>query len=230
MPRVPGLRLTLPHRFDFGDDASLVGDDLRSPDGWDKLRLDTDGDFSMATSAEELSAAARANAVLRERARAIAALAGGGRVASYGVGAAVLERALLDEGVALEVTEYAPRTVEQLERVLPGADVHRHDMAADAPLTADLHVMHRVDTEMDNAGWRDVFARFAGERVLVVPGGTLEPRAVPGLVVHLARNRRATRAGWLRTSAALRSLWRGTHDGRRLELAGAEAWMLDPLR
>jgi hypothetical protein len=226
---VPSLRLTLPHRFDFGADSTLVGDDLRSPERWDQLRLETAGAFSIPDSAEALREAAHARPELAERARGIAALARGQRVASYGVGAAFLERCLLDEGVALEVTEYAPRTVAQLERVLPGAAVSRHDLAADPPLGADLHVLHRVETELDDAAWRKVFARFAGERVLVVPGGILEPRALPGTLVHLIRNRRATRAGWLRTRAALTALWEKTHVGRRVDLAG-EAWLLEPRR
>ena len=68
----------------------------------------------------------------------------------------------------LLLADYAPETVERLRELFPAAEVYRHDLLADPPLPADVHLFHRVDTELTDDEWREALRRFAGERVLVV--------------------------------------------------------------
>ena len=149
------------------------------------------------------------------RARAIDAwldAQGSQSVASYGVGGAVLEWWLhtLRPARKLTLTDYGEKTLDRLSTVFPEAESGDHDLRRDGPLDADTHVFHRIDTELDDVEWRDVFARFANVRVLVVATEVLdvkrfllELRIRPTLMW-----RNATRAGYLRTRAAFSALWR----------------------
>ena len=65
------IRLTLPHRYDFGPDSSIVGDDLLRPQAWDSLRLETSGPFSIASDRGELEAQADARPEIGERMRVV---------------------------------------------------------------------------------------------------------------------------------------------------------------
>src|SRR4051812_22786059 len=164
------LRLTIPHYFDFGEATPLVGDDLVRPEAWDELRTGTDGPFALASDRAELERQADQRPEIAERARQLTAWLderGVGRLASYGAGAAVLELWLLRLAPARQLlaTDYAPRTVERLTRLLPEATVTQHDLLRDQPLDADLHLFHRIDTEFTNEQWRTVLQRFAAAPV-----------------------------------------------------------------
>jgi hypothetical protein len=227
------IRLTLPHRYDFGDDAGVVGDDLLRPDAWDSLRLRTSGPFSIASDRAELERQAEERAEIGDRMRLVDGLLrdrGVRSLASYGVGGALPELWLLrlDSARRLLLTDYAPETVTRLRELLPEAEVHRHDLLADLPLDAGMHMFHRIDTELDNGQWRGVFRRFAEQPILVVATEVLPAREIPRRLRAAVRGRRATRAGWTRTRSAFESLWRRTHRGTHLTLVDLEAWILDP--
>jgi hypothetical protein len=229
------MRITLPHYFDFGADRALVGDDLVRPEAWDALRTQTDGPFGLAATREDWERVADERPEIRDRAAAINELLdrrGVSRLASYGVGGAPLECWLkrLAPPRELIVTEYAPATVERLGEVFPEADVRAHDLFADPPVDADLHLFHRVDTEFTNRQWRAIFQACRAVPVLLVASevataervvGTL--KALPGL-----RRRGATRAGVIRNAAAFEALWRRTHTGRRVRVNDLWAWALEP--
>jgi len=229
------MRVTLPHYFDFGADRELVGDDLARPEAWDALRTRSGGPFALPASRSEWEQVADERPDIRDRARAIDDLLetrGVRRLASYGVGGAPLECWLhrLHGERELVLTEYAPLTLERLRAVFPEANIRRHDLLTDAPLDADLHLFHRIDTEFTNRQWRGVFEAFREVPVLVVATevATSERifailRALPG---H--RWRRATKAGVIRNVAAFESLWRRTHMGRRLRVNDLKAWELEP--
>src|SRR4051812_6472387 len=115
------------HYYDFGADRELVGDDLVSPGSWDRLRVGTSGPFSLPASREGWERQADERPEIRERARRVLELAderGARRIASYGVGGALLEQWLsrLDGDRELVLTDYAPETVERLQRLVPGTD------------------------------------------------------------------------------------------------------------
>ena len=227
------MRLTIPHYYDFGDDRVHVGDDLVRAEAWDALRIKTAGPFSMPATREAWEEAAADRPELRERAERIVALArerGVRRIASYGAGAAVLElwmkRAAPD--VELVLTDYADGTVERLGAIFREAAVVRHDLMRDAPLDADLHLFHRIDTELTNRQWRAVLRRFAAVSVLVVATEIIDlDRAFTELLGRL-RRRNSSRAGWLRTRASFEAIYRSHHEITPLAIGDLEGWLLEP--
>jgi hypothetical protein len=221
------------HYFDFGPDRTIVGDDLALPASWDALRMRTIGPFSMPATLAELERTAREDPDLAERASAIDRVLEAEQVktlASYGVGAGMLEFWLqrLRPDRRLLLTDYAPQTVEGLRRLFPDSDVRAHHLSRDLPLEADAHLLHRVDTELDNREWRDLLRRFAGETLVVV---ATEVATLPRLVAELVgrvRRRGLTRAGWLRTRDAFEALWLPTHEAAALRLHDLDGWILEP--
>ena len=226
------MKLTARHYFDFGADRHLVGDDLGRAEAWDRLRTATAGAFGLPDTRESWEAGARGNAELVERARRLdEILPPGAAVASYGAGTAQVELLLssLRPGVRLLVGDYTPAAVDALRGLFPEAEVLRHDLLADPPLAADWHLFHRIDTEFDDATWRGVFGRFRRERVLVVGAGVVDTRAaLRARLRSLRPPRNATRAGWLRTEAALEALWADTHAAEAVAVADLPGWQLTP--
>ena len=151
-------------------------------------------------------------------------------VISYGAGGGLPEIWLLriDPERRIVLTDYAPGTVTRLRELLPEAEVHRHDLLRDPPLEGDVHMFHRIDTELDNDQWRGVYRRFAGQTIFVVATGILPTDEIPKQVLSAIRNRHATHAGWTRTRAAFESLWRKTHRATPMKLADLEGWTLEP--
>jgi hypothetical protein len=213
---------TIRHRYDFGADTSAIGDALNSPAAWDALRSTT-GVFGVPTTRDGWESAAR-TPQLATRARAVAAIAralGARRVGSYGVGGASFERALALEAPGLELvcTEYAPQTIARLQELFPSAEVVAHDLRHDPPLDVDLHIFHRIDTELSNAEWRRVLPSY--DPVLFVAAGVLD---WPTFVVE--RTGRGTSAGWLRNASALHALWSPTHDSEPLKAGDLRSYLL----
>jgi len=227
------LRLTIRHHFDFGSERPLVGDRLDSAASWDALRLRTSGPFALPASRDEWERRA-AGDVVRHRAEAADMVLrrwGARRVASYGVGAAALELclALRRPDLELVLADYAPETVGRLRELFDAAVVTVHDLRADGPLAADAHLLSRVDSELDDGQLREVFVRFADERVLFVATEILGVRSL----LREARTRlrgNATAAGWVRSRGSLEELWSATHDARRVVVHDLAGWALEPRR
>jgi hypothetical protein len=223
---VPGL--TARHYYDFGDDAGVVGESLLQADEWDALRTQSDGVFSLPKTRAELERRALGLDAWVERAGSIDALLRGEgveSVASYGAGTGMIEFLLLrlDSRRRMVLTEFAPATVEKLRELLPEVEVVHHDLLADAPLDATLHLFHRLDGSLSNSQWRSVFRSFRDQRILFV-GHPVLPRDV----WRQKRQRRGTFAGWIRTRGAYESLWRRTHRDRHHALNDSQAWWLEP--
>jgi hypothetical protein len=230
------VRLTVRHYFDFGDARALVGDDLIRPDARDALRTDTAGPFAAPPTREQAEAVVAEHPEISSRAQALDAWLtreGVGSLASYGVGGATLETSLrtLAPQRRLLLGEYAPRTVERLRALFqePEVTIHLHDLLADPPLEADVHLLHRVDTDLRSEEWQQVLRRFADARIVFVAAGMVDLR---GAVAELRKGLRrgATKAGWVRTRSALEALWRDTHDADVLALPDLPAWVLEPKR
>jgi len=151
-------------------------------------------------------------------------------LASYGVGGAVVELWLhrLSPERRLRLTDYAPETVERLRELFHEAEVVRHDLLTDAPLEADLHLFHRIDTELTNAEWREVLGRFAQDTVLVVATEIADASRILREQLGRLRTRGLTRAGWLRNREAFEALWRPTHDAAPLRFNDLDGWLLEP--
>ena len=223
--------VTRPHYFDFGDDRDLVGDNLVRPEAWDALRIGGSSAFALPATRQEWEREVDAQDEIADRARAIDRWLGEGRIsslASYGVGAAVLERWLnrLQPERRLVLGEYGPETVRRLSGIFSEAEVHRHDLLRDPPLDADLHLFHRIDTEFSNSDWRRILDGFRSQRVLFVASDllTLELDAVE----EQARERGGTWAGYLRNWPAFKRLWRRTHRATALNVGDLAAWDLEP--
>jgi hypothetical protein len=229
------MRLTLPAYYDFGSERNLVGDDLSTAEAWDALRTGTDGPFSLPAARENWERTADLRHELRERAREIDAWLEERsikRLASYGVGGAVLELWLLRLRPERElvITEYAPATATRLAKVFPEAEVQLHDLLTDGPLEADLHLFHRLGAEFTNREWRAILRRFQDQRVLFVTEGTIEWWTGLRRLLFRLRNRRSTRTGFMRNCAAHESLWARTHKSERLRFYDLDAWSLEPRR
>lgn len=225
--------MTILNLHDFEGDAALVGGDLARPGAWDALRTRSTGPFALPASEKILRDTAHANAELCTRAAAIGGWLdsqGVRSVASYGVGTGQLELLLHEARPQRELilTEYAQGNIARLRELMPGADVRYHDLLAGEPLDCDLHLMHRIDTELNNAGWRTVFARFSSQRILWVAGGHVGARQLALHLLDLRRRRGRARAGLMRTSGAFESLWVATHRAQPMELCDLPTWVLEP--
>jgi hypothetical protein len=128
----------------------------------------------------------------------------------------------------MALTDFGPATVDRLAAVFPEVEVRRFDLLADKPLPADIHLFHRIDTELDNATWRAVFGRFAGVRILLVATELITARRAAYEVRSRKRNPNVTSAGWIRNRTAMERLWAMTHDATRLRMYDLHAWDLRP--
>jgi len=226
------MRLTIPHYFEFGEDAAVLPSGLTSADAWDALRTETGGAFAIPRDRGELERQADARPEIGERARSLPIA---GSLASYGAGVGLIELWLLrlHAGLQLTVTDYGPATVERLSGLLPEARVVQHNLRA-GPLPADLHLFHRVDTEFSNRQWRSIFKAFRRERVVFVPGGLKTDEEMRTLLREMYRSLRYTRrlrgvqAGRVRTQAAMEALWSRSHRGTRTRFHDLAGWLLDP--
>ena len=165
----PPMRLTVRHHYDFAADRALVGDDLVRPEAWDALRTQTTGPFGLPTERATWIAEAEANADVVARAAAIDRWldeAGARSVASYGVGSGQLEWLLHRRSPQRDLiaTDFGPGTVARLAGLFDEATVRTHDLLRDAPVRADVHLLHRIDTELTDDEFRAVLRGFAAER------------------------------------------------------------------
>ncbi len=121
-----------------------------------------------------LAPGARDRCVVREARREV--------VASYGVGGASLEWWLttLRPDRKLIMTDYGEATVERLAEVFPEADVRQHDLRQDEPLPADIHLFHRIETELGNHEWCDAFGRFGRAEIVLVAADFLDLGGLAG--------------------------------------------------
>ena len=194
---------------------------------WDELR-ERDDRFKIADSRQLLNR--QASGEYDRRARGIAAILANldaETVCSHGAGNGALEAALIRHAptIRLRCTDYAPQTVSQLQRLLPDADVVQHDLRRDPLPDADVHVFHRVDTELDNLQWARVLESVAA--AIFVPG---QMCTLPQIAAHIFRELTFGRpTGYARNRAAIEKLWHRTHHGDPTMLGDAEAFILTSL-
>ena len=201
--RVPLVSLTV-EVHDPGGSAQT----LHTPKEWDALRESNAG-FAFPGGRAEWISTAESDPDLAGRAAEIAHIAhevGAVTLCSYGAGTGGLEWCLrrVAPEIAITCTDFAPLSTERLASYFPEARVLLHDLARDEPIAADLALLHRVDTEFDDATWRRIFARL--DRVLMVPSDFLRFQRLLE-----SRHKQGTRIAFLRTKRAFRALWRETH-------------------
>ena len=240
--RVPRwYSLALPHLYIFEVSLELEGKSLASSRNWDRLRM-APGAFGLSEDRGEWAASATSNDVLYARASLIVSLArrlGTRGIASFGVGTATLEYLIKSISPQLRVrcTDYAEASVYRLRSLFPECDVIEVvDMdATDWVVASDeTPLLHRIDTELSDAGWRGVFAHFATmdvANVIFAPCGVLTLRATMSELRTWIRGtvhrQRIMRAGTLRTRARMRTLFE--HEYRVAEIYPDRAvpvWLL----
>lgn len=214
--------LALPHLYQFGDSP---GASLRSAAAWDRLRHSHNEGFVIPTERDEWVRAAQQRTDLAERARRVAALVDkleGRSLASYGVGVAHLEFhiATVAPDIRLLCSDFAPRSVAKLSEIFPEAEIHHHDLRA-GPLPADVHLMHRIDTEFTTRQWRLIFRTFDGP-IIFIPAGLLNATELRTAIASLRSARRATWSGYSRTLPAMLHLWKGSGYQESLAVDGLE--------
>lgn len=124
------------------------------------------------------------------------------------------------------MTEAAPGTVARLGDVF--ADVRTHDLTRDPPVPeADLHLLHRIDTELDDVQFHALFRRFAHVSVLLAVSELLSPRALVRETL-MALRPGSVRAGRVRSRGAFEAAFESTHRARRLDVGDLDAWLLEP--
>lgn len=225
--------MTIPHLVQFDpQDAPTRG--RLDAEAWDALRLGGSRHYALAADRAAWERMADERPEIGERMRRLSDVLraeGAASLASYGVGAAVPECWLLRvaPGIALTMTDYGPATVAALrELVGDAARVERHDLLADPPLAADVHLFHRLDTEFRDRQWRGVMRRFRDQTVILVATEVLDADRVRHELRAMPHRRHWTRAGWIRTRGAFERLWRRTHRAEPLSLGDLEAWLLRP--
>ena len=227
------MRLKIRNYFPFYEAHEVIGPDLVRPEAWDRARLSsTRPDFALPEDRVDYERLVDSETAYEERARRLDHILdefGAASVASYGVGRGVLERWLsrLSPDRALTITEYTPASLARLGQLFPEARTEVFDLRSESPLDADVHLMHRLDTELDDPEWREVFARYAEERVIFIAASQLSV----WLFLWQARvrlQRRRTFAGWLRTHDAVADLWSDTHVAESIPGLDLDGWVLVP--
>ena len=226
------MRITIPHFYDFGQQGAELGDALNTPQAWDSLRTGSPGAFAMATDCDAWEQQSRQNSIVRTRAKDLCnelATLGARSLASYGVGGAILEYWVreLSPDLALTITENAPATLSRLELFFPEAAVALHDILNEDPVSADVHLLHRIDTEFSNDELSRIIARLQNETVIVIATRLLDLRAVLGELRQRLKPG-ATRAGLQRTRAVFEETWRDSHAIERHSFGDLEGWILTP--
>lgn len=219
--RVP---MTIPQYVDLG------GQSYGSAEDWTRLRT-ADGPFALEARAVWLAGSKQLE--IRNRAEAIAGVArelGATRIASSGVGTGMLEQALAEAALPRlhrDLLRFHPRRPQGPRGVLRRVRSPRARSDTDDPVEADLHPFHRVETEFDNAGWREVFRRLRVERILFT-GEFVLTWARARYLIALAAKCAGDRGGHLRTPAALRRLWWNTHGAEAVGVGDLPGFLHTP--
>jgi len=212
--------------------AVNVGPTLLAPSSWDLVRA-TDAGFLLPDTRREWVEKA-AIPPLPERAAAIADVIrrhGWRHVCSHGVGPGYVEHHLarLLPDVRVSCYDNAPVATARLAALFPEAEVRVGDFRRELPV-ADVHLFHRVDTELDDREWRTVFDRISVP-VVFVAGGLLDGpvgwRSRARSRVGRAWRRDLAFVGYARDEEAMRSLWRG-RQAQGFQAAELSGWVIFP--
>ncbi len=211
--------LTVRHRYRTPTRQPLDG-----PASWDAIRQ-TDSPFRVPLDRSDWFQLADSNPHLTRRAQQIAIIAASLEarvVASYGAGTALMERHLVERVDRLRCTDFSPQTLVQMRSVAPEIEFVDHDLSRSPQLDADLHVLHRVDTELNDATWARLFSQWRPP-ILIAISELLTLRAIGREIA--TRMRGGSPAGWLRTDRAMRRLF-GAHAVERVEVGDLAGYLL----
>jgi hypothetical protein len=209
------IRLTIPHWYGFLEGVREAGAGPLTEAEWVSLR-ERDSAFSFGPTREAWIAAARSDAQLVERSRAVAGLLrewNAERLVAVGAGTGRFEflvKELCPE-LAVRCGDWGDETLALLkERLLEADSVERMDLRSPDWVRDpdEVVLLNRVDMEMSDQEWRALFSKLASRRVrriVWIPCGLLTAGLfmveVRGIAAGLVRRRRLFRSGYLRTPA-----------------------------
>jgi hypothetical protein len=230
------LSLTLPHFYGFEPGSVEKGGSLGSAASWDMLReSDQDGSFGFGSSRAQWAQRARSHAFLAEHAACIVGLLRGWnarQLVSVGVGTAMLEYLIKSAApdVVLRCGDFAPHSLERLRRFFPECDSIEMMDLRDPTWATDpsaVLLLNRVDTELNDLEWKEVFRRLHRsqiERIIFIPcellTANLAFHELRGLATAVRRRRRLAHAGYIRTEGRLLELFANLYTRTRSPTAG----------
>lgn len=217
------MRLTIKHYYCFGANSQVVGERLINRNSWDQLRVsanDSQCVFVLPKDRALWEERCQRDSLLQKRAEAIGRILGSGfdRIHSYGVGCAYLEFLIKKNNPAISIrcSDYTPQAIERLRVFFPEAEVICFNMLEDSWQNINsrcLHLLYRVDTELSDKEWMDVFekmSRAGVQQVLFVPSEflTLKSLLTQKIKYGISRllGRRMAWAGYLRTYDQFKAL------------------------
>jgi len=139
------------------------------------------------------------------------------------VGTALMERHLVGLVGHLRCGDFTPAAIAQVAELVPEIEFCVHDLDRDPPLVADLHLFHRVDTELDDAGWKRLLERYQ-RPILLVMSEILTFRTLTREAI--TRLRGGHRVGWLRNEAAIRAFVPASYRIERLPIGDLTGFLL----
>jgi hypothetical protein len=238
------MKFTIKNYYYFKNGERPAGSSLLSEAAWGALRADNaDTPFSLPRQRELWITKALKDDAVRARAQAVARLvkeADFSKLYSPGCGCAFLEyniKALLP-GLALYCSDSCGASVEILASLFIEAEaIQRFDIASGAWRNESnaLYLLHRVDTEFDDARWRQIFVSMHQaqvKHVLFIPGELL---GVGGLIkkrikffLYAVQKKKPVFVGYSRTKESFMALWKDLYVSRGfLPMGGLKGFFLE---
>jgi hypothetical protein len=245
------FNLTVKHYYPFGEaTASLKDEKLNSSESWDALRV-SHPNFSIADERESWVRQCEMgvnkdgqDGSLNARAVAIVNLLKAYKfssIHSVGVGGAALEYHIkrLYPNLRMTVSDYAPKNVEILKRVFHECDsviefdLLSKDWSAWGGDERLCIMMCRIDTELTDEQWRNVFknmyeskimnALYITSRILTFKYLYSEKKRY---ALHKLFQKDISFAGYRRTKSVFRSFWASKYQEHEFMFGGLSGFLL----
>lgn len=232
------MRLTIKHYYHFNK-AINRDNVLICQDGWDSVRLDSeDTPFSIPHSAEAYEAKLiKAYTVEANEICDVINKNNFHTIFSIGCGCGFLEANIKKKMPEIYVacSDFNPKSVNQLKSVMTYYDeLNTFDITKDQFPFKDnqLYLLFRIDTELSDQEWKQVFNRMAEEGVetiLIVATELLTlQRFIKESIKGALRNIKGyTFCGYIRSKANFKALWKGHYSvEKELKIGSLDAFLL----
>jgi hypothetical protein len=220
------MNLTIKHRVCFENILqNNILKNLDSPEAWDILRNNNNySSYTLPNSKKEWIKKCEDNKSARETARVILNLLKETKldsITSLGVGVAYVEYHIksLNPNVNLLISDFTKETINKLKSFFPEVnDIFMFDMLKDdyskIAGANSLLLLNRVDTELNNKQWQEVFYKINKsdiQKILVIPTTFLNLKIIISELLHLGywklKKKQITSAGYLRTKSVFKKFW-----------------------
>jgi hypothetical protein len=242
------IKLTVRHYYPLGlQSEQASGMRLDSPEAWDALRRSHPHFETPSTRSDWIESLLEPRdgqgKGLPVRAHDVAGILrrkGITSLHSVGVGSAGLEYFILQEmpSVSMSISEYNGVSVARLSTVFPEGKPKKFDVMRDSwdgdakdPLHAVL--MYRLDPQLTDRQWREVFVRMsrAGvHNILYIPANFLTIRYIlrerNRSISALLQGVKTSFAGYVRTQKVFESYWSGIYEQEIVTIGGKPSYFL----